>query len=228
MPAYDYIPGPDEAFRTWAEAFSSGISANGAFMLTRASRIDPGGCRRLRLSPCDREQRIHPHPPDHHRKDDSRSICESLCRQYAILIKENTGIADEDKIAIGVRPINPNREPVDCPQTSPLISIIGATPGSQIIRFADSTTPDSKAKPFGASELQLFVAIGTEETAPLSDAQFYAKVTRNPVAVEFAEGDDGKIATYYARWASVRGEVGPWSLPVSMVIAAERRRSAQG
>lgn len=26
MPAYDYIPGPDEAFRTWAEGFSSGIN----------------------------------------------------------------------------------------------------------------------------------------------------------------------------------------------------------
>ena len=48
----------------------------------------------------------------------------------------------------------------------------------------------------------------------------FAKFTRNPIVVPFAEADDGKIATYYGRWASVRGEVGPWSLPVSMRIAA--------
>jgi hypothetical protein len=38
--------------------------------------------------------------------------------------------------------------------------------------------------------------------------------------VDFTEDKDGKVATYYARWASVRGEVGPWSLPISMRIAA--------
>jgi uncharacterized small protein (DUF1192 family) len=153
-------------------------------------------------------------------KDDARSACESLCRQYAILIKDNAGISDDDKIAIGVRPVNPNREPVDCPQTSPLLNIIGATPGSQTLRYADSNTPDSKAKPFGASELQIFLAVGTTENAPLSDARFYGKFTKNPIAVEFGEADNGKFATYYARWASVRGETGPWSVACSMAIAA--------
>ena len=137
-----------------------------------------------------------------------------------MLLKDNVGISDEDKVAIGVRPINPNREPIECPQTSPLINIIANTPGAQTVVFADSTTPDSKAKPFGASELQLFRAVTTADAAPLSEAEFYGKFTRNPVAVQFDEADDGKIATYYARWASARGEVGPWSLPASMRIAA--------
>jgi hypothetical protein len=30
----------------------------------------------------------------------------------------------------------------------------------------------------------------------------------------------GKVATYYARWASQRGETGPWSVPVSFRFAA--------
>ena len=153
-------------------------------------------------------------------KDDAREIAETLIRQYAGLIKDNSGISDEDKVAIGVRPINPNREQIDCPQTQPLMNIISSTQGLQELRYADSTTPDSRAKPFGASELQLFRAISTTENAPLADAKFYAKFTKNPVVVTFDEADDGKVATYYARWAGPRGDVGPWSVPVSMRIAA--------
>ena len=218
----DYIPAEDAGFRTWAENFASNLSTNPAlYMLTAAQAASVQGVvddfvAALAVATNENTRT----KPTIIAKDNARSVAESLCRQYAILIKDNTGIDDADKVAIGVRPNNPDREPIECPQTAPLLNILGNTPGSQTLRYADTTTPDSKAKPFGATELQLFRAIGTEEPAPLSAAQFYAKVTRNPVAVEFSEADDGKIATYYARWASARGEVGPWSLPVSMRIAA--------
>ena len=222
MATEDYIPAEDAQFRSWAEAFSAGISANSAlYMLSPAQAasiasvvgqfvdalaVSSNQATRTRVTVAE--------------KDDARSVCETLCRQYAMLIKENGGIADADKISIGVRPVNDSREPIECPQTSPLISILGNTPGQQELRYADTTTPDSRKKPFGASELQLFVATGTAENAPLADAKFYGKFTRNPVVVDFDAADDGKVATYYARWASARGEVGPWSLPVSMRIAA--------
>jgi hypothetical protein len=220
--AESYIPSTDEGFRTWAENFASNISANpGLYMLSPAQAasiqsVVDDFVAKLAIA-LNENTRTKPSVAS---KDDSRAVAETLCRQYAMLIKDNTGISDEDKIAVGVRPINPNREQIECPQTSPLLSILGNTPGAQTVVYADSTTPDSKAKPLRASELQLFRAVGTVEAAPLSEAQFYGKFTRNPIAVEFGEADDGKIATYYARWASIRGETGPWSLPVSMRIAA--------
>lgn len=222
MPTNDYMPAEDAEFSLWAQAFANGISANyAAYMLTAAQAASIQGVvddfvAALLVASTESTRT----KPNIIIKDDAREIAETLCRQYAILIKDNAGIADADKVAIGVRPVNPNRQPVECPQTAPLLSVLGNTPGQQQLRYADSATPDSKAKPFGASELQLFRAIGTAENAPLADAKFYAKVTRNPVVVAFDEADDGKVATYYARWASVRGEVGPWSLPVSMRIAA--------
>jgi hypothetical protein len=100
------------------------------------------------------------------------------------------------------------------------VSIIAATPGIQTLRYADSTTPDSSAKPFGATELQLFVVVGTAPASDPEAASFYGKFTRNPIAVSFPPADNGKQATYFARWASRRGETGPWSLPVTMAIAA--------
>ena len=83
----------------------------------------------------------------------------------------------------------------------------------------DSVTED-KAKPFAATELQLFVAITETAGAPVSEAKFYGKFTRHPISVVFDEADDGKFATYYDRWASARGETGPWSVPATMRIAA--------
>ena len=153
-------------------------------------------------------------------KDDTRTAAEQICRQFAILIKFNAGISDPDKIAIGVRPVNPNREPIECPQTSPLLNVIAATPGAHTLRYADSLTPDSPAKPFGASELQLWVAIGTTPVTDPEAGQFYNKFTRNPVTVAFSNADNAKLATYFGRWASRRGEVGPWSAPVTLAIAA--------
>lgn len=153
-------------------------------------------------------------------KDASRNVAEQLCRQFAMLIKVNAGISDEDKVAIGVRPVNTSREPINAPASSPLLNVIGATPGSHTVRYSDTSTPDSAAKPFGAAQIQIFVAIADEPVTLESVSRFYGAFTKNPIGVAFDEEDDGKVATYFARWASRRGDVGPWSLPVAMRIAA--------
>ncbi len=222
MAGTDYIPREDANFSLWAQAFSNGISADPAkFMLTAAQASSIAGtvtnfvnALLVATTPETRTKGTVA------AKVNARSICESLCRQYAIDIKNNEGITDEDKIDIGVRPINPDREPIDVPTTSPLINVLGNLPGTQTLRYADTTTPDSGARPFGASELQLFLAVTDTEDPSFSEAQFYGKFTRNPIEVDFTEDQDGKIATYYARWASPRGEVGPLSVPISFRIAA--------
>ncbi len=222
MPSTDYIPRNDEAFRTWAENFSTNLNLNPAlFMLTPAQAASIQGTVDTfvaKLASASNEAtRTKTSIAD---KDDARSVCENMCRQYAIDIKNNEGITDGDKLAVGVRPINPDREPVDCPTTPPLINVLGNLPGQQTIRFADTTTPDSPAKPFGATELQLFMGITDDGEATLAQSQFYGKFSRNPIEVAFDETKDGKNATYRARWASQRGDVGPWSVPVTFRIAA--------
>jgi hypothetical protein len=222
--ANNFIPAQDPQALIWMQTFSAGISANpslyllsapdavsiasavNGFDVALAASSDPATRTAVTVA----------------EKDEARISAEQICRQYAILIKYNAGVSDPDKIAIGVRPVNPNREPINCPQTSPLLSVIAATPGVQTLRYADSTTPDSAKKPFGATELQLFRAIAPPST-PITDpgaASFYGKFTRNPVGVEFDAADNGKQATYFARWASRRGQTGPWSAPISLAIAA--------
>jgi hypothetical protein len=62
--------------------------------------------------------------------------------------------------------------------------------------------------------------VASEPTADENDAKFYGAFTRNPIGVLFDDESDGKVATYFARWSTIRGEVGPWSVPVAMRIAA--------
>lgn len=217
-----YIPYSDEGFQTWAVNFRDRLNANAAlYGLVPADAaavtvvVDDFVAKfALASQPITRTSQAISD------KDVARATAETLLRQYAIDVKYDQGVTDGDKINLGVRPVNPNREPIDCPQTSPLLSIIANTPGSQTVRYSDTTTPDSRAKPFGASELQLFMAVTDTEGASFADAQFYGKFTKNPIGVEFTADQNQKIATYWARWASVKGETGPWSLPISMAIAA--------
>ena len=51
-------------------------------------------------------------------------------------------------------------------------------------------------------------------------AGYLGGFTRTPVAVTFGAEDDGKVATYFARWAGRRGDTGAWSRPVSCRVAA--------
>src|SRR6476620_8179225 len=138
--AEDYIPREDAQFSIWCQHFAEGISANpslymlsaanaasiqsvvdqfvAAFMVATAEATRTKGNIIL--------------------KDNARSVAESLCRQYAMLIKDNAGISDDDKVNIGVRPVNTSREPIECPQSWPLLNVLGNTPGSQTLRYIDS------------------------------------------------------------------------------------------
>lgn len=153
-------------------------------------------------------------------KDEARNAAKQLCRQYARLIKFNAGIDDAAKIAIGVPPVNPERRRRNAPMTSPAVFIVGATFGAHTLRYHDSFTPEKRAMPFGATCIQLFVAIGEEIAHDPDQAKFIGSYTKTPTTVEFTAADSGKYATYFARWASQRGETGPWSIPASLRIAA--------
>jgi len=217
-----YIPPNEGPALDWMLAFSAGISANPPLYLLTAADATAianavnafAAARAITIIPATRNEVTIAD------KDDARTSAEQICRQYALLIKFNAGISDGDKINIGVRPVNPDREPIEAPASSPMLNIKGCTPGSQTLVYSDSNTPDSAAKPFGASELQLFVAIADAPVVDPADATFLGKFTRNPIGVQFDAEDNRKQATYFARWASPRGDVGPWSLPVSMAIAA--------
>lgn len=220
---YDsFIPRRDANALQWMIAFSTGISQNPAlYELTEAdSESIAQAVQEFQQALAVSTFKATRTEETVNQKNIKRNAATDLCRNYAIGIKYNEGIDDSSKIAIGVRPVNTDRDPIFCPQTSPIVNIIAATPGAHTLRYSDSFTPDSAKKPFGAVALQLFGYIGDEVTDNENLAKLLDTATRNPVVTAFDPDDDGKMITYFGRWIGRRGDTGPWSLGVSMRIAA--------
>lgn len=220
--AEDYIPTSDANALLWLRAFADRIAEDPAiYQLTASDSAN------ILTAVDEYQEALFVATSEFTRnegtvnaKDTKKNAAVALCRQYAIQIKYNNGITDEQKIYIGVRPVNNSREAVYCPQSSPLINITANTPGAQTLKFADALDTENRGKPFGAAALQLYLYIGDAATMNEDDAQFLGLYTKNPIVVAFQPEDDGKMATFFARWSGKRGDTGQFSLPVSMRIAA--------
>lgn len=144
----------------------------------------------------------------------------SVMRRYAALIRPNTAVSNALKIGLGLRIADVDPTPVPPPTTYPVLSVAGGAPLEQLLRIADSATPTKRAKPAGAVGLLLFRAVGTTPATDPGQATFLAFTGKAKAETSFSASDNGKVATYFARWTNLRGELGPWSAPVSRTIAA--------
>lgn len=217
-----YLPPRDNALRDWLDNFSTLISASPAtygLVAADATAIasvvnDFGDALTIAVNPT---TRTVPSVAD---KDAKKAAALQIVRPYAIQIRNNLGVSNEDKAGLGLTLVDPGKTPIPAPSTNPILSIIGATPGAHTLRFADANTPDKRGKPFGASGLEVWRVIGTTPVMTPDGALFMGMVTRQPFASAFNAADNGKTCTYFARWSTQKGLTGPWSAPVSMTIVA--------
>ena len=106
------------------------------------------------------------------------------------------------------------------PCVYPMLGVTGMGVGIQDLHANDQATPDRRAKPAGTAGLLLFRAVGTAAATDPSQCSFLSFVSKTEFKSHFTSADNGKTATYFARWTNSKGEVGPWSPAASMPIAA--------
>jgi hypothetical protein len=151
-------------------------------------------------------------------KDLARNQCKALERGYANVIQANSGITQDQKADLGLTIRDTTKSPIPAPTTSPILTIVGATPGQLTVRYADQNTPSARKKPVGAIALQLFAATSATVISDPSTLPLKASVTRNPVGLDFVSGDAGKTAYIAGRWITRRGLVGPWSAIATYIV----------
>lgn len=112
------------------------------------------------------------------------------------------------------------RQAQQTPTDSPALSIYGC-PGTHHLRVYSPCRRYPHKKPPGGVRIELRRALtDSPYGAYFQDAQPVGTFGRMTFVVEYKREDDGKVATYWARWLNKRGEPGPWSLPESFRIAA--------
>lgn len=211
--AASYIPAPDAGFLDWVENFATlltadptlyGIDAIAAGIIQGAADAYSAAYA-LAVNPGTRT------PVTVAAKDSARIVAQGTARTYAAQIRLNPGVANEDKIDLGLNLPNNAGSPIPAPSTFPLLTFLQASPGTHQFSFKDSGTPSVKAKPYGALQLELravaAVAAATDPELMLTKQM----VTKSPFLVEWGAPDYGKIATYAGRWVTRRGLVSPWS-----------------
>lgn len=216
-----YIPSTDAGFKDWLHTFASligedpnkyGLDASDATIISNLNTSYANAYQTVQSSSTRTPNAIA-------QKDALKASAIASCRVYAMQIKSNVAVNNDDKIALGIHVDDTTPTPIPAPETAPLLNIVSAFSGVHHIRYADENTPASRRKPHGVIQLDLYVHVGPNATANPDDATFVGSYTKNPILYEFNPMDANKIASYFAQWKTQRGLVGPWSLPVAMTIA---------
>lgn len=104
----------------------------------------------------------------------------------------------------------------------------GIIPGGHEIELSDSATPDRRGKPQDYKGLELFVAYspthagngeGLGLDSIIKTGKPHSILTRGVCRVIHPNERVGSVANYAGRWINARGEAGPFSQPVRMILA---------
>ena len=151
-------------------------------------------------------------------KDDARMKAERIVRKHANQIRVNDRISHVDKMLIEVRERPRRLRRRKCPKQPPYLRYVGSEKDMHILEFREEQFSRSKAKPFGAARLELFVdLVEPGELVPerpdnrTGRPWYLRSFTTNPIRVEFPMPKEPMRVVYWGRWADATGEVGKWS-----------------
>lgn len=219
----NYIPSTDTDLANWADNFNTLLTASPptyglvAGDATAVNTVVVGylDAYAASIAPTTRT------PVTISAKDDAKILMLATVRPFAQNISLNQGIISSDKIAIGVNPRTNTSTKIPIPTTYPVLTIPTALNLGHVLRYRDQLSePTVKAKPFGATALQLFATASATVIADQTLLAYNANLTKSPATVLWEAGDVGKTAYYAARWVNEKGQQGPWSAIISATIGA--------
>lgn len=148
-------------------------------------------------------------------KDAARQRAERLVRKYGALIRANPQINRSAKMSVGVRERPGRLHRRECPKHAPHLRYLGSERGVHLLEFREQWGARSRAKPRGASRLELFIEMVEPGRAmpesPGARPWYLRSFTSSPMRVQFPTPAGPRMIVYWGRWADATGEVGPWS-----------------
>lgn len=206
-----YIPPKDADLVNWADNFSTLITATPALYgltSTDASNIATpvtayDAAYSTATNPSTRT------PSTVAAKNTAKLAMLPILRTYASQIRINPGVADADKVALGLNLPNNAPSPIPAPATVAVLTITKATPLRHELKFRDEVaSPTSRAKAPNAIGCEIFVGISTIALSDPAACKYYGTAVKVPFYVDYDVSDAGKIATIFGRWSNRAGSAG--------------------
>lgn len=225
MPQSPYIPAKDADFDSWLLNFSALLTATPlAFGLTAPDAVEVAAVTTTwttayaaATNPATRTS------PTVAAKDAARVAAEATVRPFATAISRNDAVTNANKVAIGVNLPNNAPVPIPPPTTAPALELKQGQPLAHVLAYKDTDLGNTKAKPYGSIGVQLWRNVGAVPATDPAQCTYQGTWTKSPNRSEFEPSQQGKIATYFARFVTRSGAggvayTGPWSAPLVLTV----------
>lgn len=156
-------------------------------------------------------------------KDHARARLIALLRPTTQFVQTYPKTTNADRADMGITVREASLTPAQTPRTRPIARVTTGQRLTHTLRFSDEATPQLKRKPKGTMGAEVWLALTGPNTAPPPPGEAYKFVSvsgKGALLSAFTSADAGKTAHYCLRWASTRGEKGPWSEVISATVAA--------
>ncbi len=148
-------------------------------------------------------------------KEAARTALEKDVRAATHKMAGTATVDDAARTAAGLKPLVAKHTAADVPATRPIGRLEATGHATLTLHFADSATPNRRAKPHGVHGAEIWSHVGDPAPADPASYTFLALDTRTPYVDEHPAADAGKSVYYLIRWQNTKGEAGPWSDVVS-------------
>jgi hypothetical protein len=145
-------------------------------------------------------------------KNEAREDYEPLIRQLIGELQHSMAVTDDEKEAMGIYIAPHSNQPLPTTKEKVEFEVETDTIRRLTIQFRVEKST-SKAKPHGASAMELHWAILDKKAERIDQLINVDSSTRSPIVLDFEEDERGKVVYFCGRWVmqSTQSGYGPWN-----------------
>ena len=153
-------------------------------------------------------------------KDELKKLAADAMREFTHTgIRHNKRMTDPDRLPFGIRPVDREPSPEPAPHVRPLAIAENTLNHYEHKVSAENPAAGGRKKPEGVHGVSFARQVGGTRPAA-ADAIAEKEFQQSPVRVyTYTEADKGKTVYYAAVYENGRGQKGPWSDIVEVIIA---------
>jgi hypothetical protein len=217
----DFVPRPDAVFDVWQNNLSNKAEAAATRLGIPAAAITSLRAKQSRWAVAfkaaeDPETRTKATVRE---KQEAREDYEAALREFVkAWLTYNPAMTDVDRENFGLPVHDTKPTPAAAITTRPEVEVDFKEIQKHILSVRD-TGIKGAGKPAHAAGFEIWRKVGGDAPATDADWQLVVQAPHSPHALNYAEVESGLRVYYRVRWMNTRGVPGPWSEPVSAVIA---------